>query len=988
MLRRRSSAPPLDFCRVRIGRSIPAPLTNPSEAHVRSTILAAAIVTLVLLTLCPPLAAQSPRPTFLFLLEGKGTPIGAIHVFHVDASTGSLAEIPGSPFNSGFAPNQMVVDPTGRFLYVTNQQSHDITAFSVDASTGALTELQLPVAVGGLMPVTSAVDPTGRFLYVFATGSLNAVVGEYLFEYTIDDATGALTLTSSSPSLWEFQHGPYIGSIAFNPEGNFAYLVQSTGGTLGAPTLICSIDFSTGALTRIGAAQFDVQTGSAGQVNQIVVTPSGSLLYSINSPFNKLDAFTIGAPGAALAEISASPYTVPNNPSALLVYPAGNFLYVVNENQFYQPGNPPSQYDGEVSVFAFDSGTGVLAQVSGSPFAAGINPTSIVVDPTGSFAYVSATTYTGGNTSFAQILGFSINPSSGVLTPLASSPWTEATQFTIGAQVVIPPAAPGTSNPAPSISSLSPSSVTAGGPAFPLQVNGSNFVPGAKIYFGGQARHTTFVSATQLTAGILASDIDNDGTAVVFVFNPLPGGGASTSVPFPVPALVPVIAAIGPSSITANGKGFDLFVNGSNFVTSSVVNFNGNPLPTGYEIPTEIFGQVPGANVVAPGTASITVTTPANGLPNSGGVSNALTLTITPLVPPLSITSISPTSVAAGGPAFTLTIDGTGFVQNSQVSFNLNNVATTFVSSVQLTAAIPASAVAVAGNPYVMVTNPDGTSVRTTFTVNGNPQPGGGTVSAGANALTLIITGTGFISSSVVLVNGSPRPTTFESSTMLQATLSSSDLSQGGVLNISVMNPPPGGGTSGAIRFTAADYSVTAPASTISVSAGQTAQVSLTLSSTNAPFSYPVALSISQTPPEATAAFLPSGPITPGDKPQTVTLSIATMPHTAALGTGIPLGGPFILLPVLVGMILALAGLMLCEPDRGRRGVAAQGLLALLLVMLAGLAACGGVVSGTSPQPQPQPNPATGTPAGSYSITVTATSGGVSHSTTLTLTVM
>jgi uncharacterized protein len=112
------------------------------------------------------------------------------------------------------------------------------------------------------------------------------------------------------------------------------------------------------------------------------------------------------------------------------------------------------------------------------------------------------------------------------------------------------------------------------------------------------------------------------------------------------------------------------------------------------------------------------------------------------------------------------------------------------------------------------------------------------------------------------------------------------------------------------------------------------------------------------------------------------------MPHTAALGTGIPLGGPFILLPVLVGMILALAGLMLCEPDRGRRGVAAQGLLALLLVMLAGLAACGGVVSGTSPQPQPQPNPATGTPAGSYSITVTATSGGVSHSTTLTLTVM
>jgi hypothetical protein len=60
--------------------------------------------------------------------------------------------------------------------------------------------------------------------------------------------------------------------------------------------------------------------------------------------------------------------------------------------------------------------------------------------------------------------------------------------------------------------------------------------------------------------------------------------------------------------------------------------------------------------------------------------------------------------------------------------------------------------------------------------------------------------------------------------------------------------------------------------------------------------------------------------------------------------------------------------------------------LALLIVAAAGLAACGAVGSGA---PTPAPIiPATGTPPGNYPITVTATSGGVSHSATVTLSVM
>ena len=163
------------------------------------TIIAAAIFTLILAVFCSPLAAQTARPVFLFSLEAKGVPTGTIHVYSVNASTGAITEVPGSPFNAGLIPDQLVVDPTGRFVYVTNDQSEDITAFSVDASTGALTELPGSPFPIGAVPVTSAVDPTGRFLYVFATNVINGVDEEFLYEYTIDTATGVLIAASSSP---------------------------------------------------------------------------------------------------------------------------------------------------------------------------------------------------------------------------------------------------------------------------------------------------------------------------------------------------------------------------------------------------------------------------------------------------------------------------------------------------------------------------------------------------------------------------------------------------------------------------------------------------------------------------------------------------------------------------------------------------------------------------------------------------------------------
>jgi probable HAF family extracellular repeat protein len=69
------------------------------------------------------------------------------------------------------------------------------------------------------------------------------------------------------------------------------------------------------------------------------------------------------------------------------------------------------------------------------------------------------------------------------------------------------------------LTSLSPSSATAGGAAFTLKVTGigTNFVPGATVNWNGTVLATTYVSATEMTASVPASLIAAAGTASVAV---------------------------------------------------------------------------------------------------------------------------------------------------------------------------------------------------------------------------------------------------------------------------------------------------------------------------------------------------------------------------------------------------------------------------------------------------------------------------------------
>ena len=73
-----------------------------------------------------------------------------------------------------------------------------------------------------------------------------------------------------------------------------------------------------------------------------------------------------------------------------------------------------------------------------------------------------------------------------------------------------------------------------------------------------------------------------------------------------------------------------------------------------------------------------------------------------------TLTSLSPNSAVAGGPTFTLTVNGSNFVSNSVVQWNGENRTTTFVSPTQLTASINAGDIAVGGSASVTVRNSSG----------------------------------------------------------------------------------------------------------------------------------------------------------------------------------------------------------------------------------------------------------------------------------------
>ena len=118
--------------------------------------------------------AVHPNGKFLYIaMSGpvfSGPSYNQIVAESIDTSTGALSPVPGSPFAAGgSAPGPLAMDPTGKFLYCGNSNTGfndaTVSAFTVDASTGGLTPISgSPYSTGG-SPSTFVVNSTSAVLY-------------------------------------------------------------------------------------------------------------------------------------------------------------------------------------------------------------------------------------------------------------------------------------------------------------------------------------------------------------------------------------------------------------------------------------------------------------------------------------------------------------------------------------------------------------------------------------------------------------------------------------------------------------------------------------------------------------------------------------------------------------------------------------------------------------------------------------------------------
>lgn len=157
-------------------------------------------------------------------------------------------------------------------------------------------------------------------------------------------------------------------------------------------------DPTAGVLTQITGSPYSVGDGA----HSLALHPNGKYLYVGNPGQNENDIsqFSIATNGV-LTEIFPRTTVAPqaSEPELLIIDSAGAFLYVMNASS------------DNISVFSIDSSTGVLSQVTGSPFPIGLSPLNMQLTPSGNFLYVSAA-YTS---LVSAIEVFSVNK--GVLTP-------------------------------------------------------------------------------------------------------------------------------------------------------------------------------------------------------------------------------------------------------------------------------------------------------------------------------------------------------------------------------------------------------------------------------------------------------------------------------------------------------------------------------------------------------------------------------------------
>lgn len=261
----------------------------------------------------PKSIAVHPSGKFAYVAnQGNGSTTGnTLSAYGIDIASGALTAIDAdaatpltqSTIATGTFPYAVTVDPLGKFAYVANNDSGDVSVYTIDQITGALTAGTSVAA--GTNPRSVAIDPTGKCALVASAGSDN------IKSYMIDSVTGALTPAPGSP----IATGVAPRSVAIDPNtGLYAYVANAGSSNVSA----YGITLSTCAIAAINAgAVGPALTIAAGSVPiSINVDPSGQFVYVANFDSNNVSVYSIGV-GGALTAVAGSPFATGSGPTSV-----------------------------------------------------------------------------------------------------------------------------------------------------------------------------------------------------------------------------------------------------------------------------------------------------------------------------------------------------------------------------------------------------------------------------------------------------------------------------------------------------------------------------------------------------------------------------------------------------------------------------------------------------------------------------------------------
>lgn len=347
--------------------------------HSRTTLPAAPVTT----TACVP----SIKPEFAYVLDGH-----RVSMFSVDSCTGLFAHtMPASicTGNTDSEPDSEVVvtDLRGRFAYVANpgidQSSQStISMYTINPSLGVLTPTLPAIVQTGWYPQEIVIDPLGRFAYTANT------YGGSISMFTINQATGVLTPTkpASISTILPGHLKSAVASLAIDPTGRFLYV--PTSGIPSAAISMFAVDQVTGILTPMSPASLQAD----GYLFAAKVTPNGKFLYVVNNASDGISAKSVWEYSINSSTGMLSPIVTAGTPivfadsgaTAVTVDPTSKFAYVVDRTS------------NSISMYIIDTKTGALTPnvTPSTPLgtlsvAGSTTPFRITFDPSGRFVYVT-----------------------------------------------------------------------------------------------------------------------------------------------------------------------------------------------------------------------------------------------------------------------------------------------------------------------------------------------------------------------------------------------------------------------------------------------------------------------------------------------------------------------------------------------------------------------------------------------------------------------